>query len=100
MEKTGKKPNIIMILADDQGPWAMHCAGTPELYTPNLDRIAEQGMRFDSFFCASTESIPARHRRSCHTAFAVLQFCPGWATKAPVSRPHASHRGPDRLPAS
>lgn len=33
------------------GPWAMHCAGTPELYTPNLDRIAEQGMRFDSFFC-------------------------------------------------
>lgn len=50
MEKTGKKPNIIMILADDQGPWAMHCAGTPELYTPNLDRIAEQGMRFDSFF--------------------------------------------------
>ena len=40
MEKTEKKPNIIMILADDQGPWAMHCAGTPELYTPNLDRIA------------------------------------------------------------
>ena len=57
MEKTGKKPNIIMILADDQGPWAMHCAGTPELYTPNLDRIAEQGMRFDSFFCASGEGI-------------------------------------------
>ena len=49
-----------MILADDQGPWAMHCAGTPELYTPNLDRIAEQGMRFDSFFCASPVCSPAR----------------------------------------
>ena len=60
MEKTEKKPNIIMILADDQGPWAMHCAGTPELYTPNLDRIAEQGMRFDSFFCASPVCSPAR----------------------------------------
>ena len=60
MEKTGKKPNIIMILADDQGPWAMHCAGTLELYTPNLDRIAEQGMRFDSFFCASPVCSPAR----------------------------------------
>ena len=60
MEKTGKKPNIIMILADDQGPWAMHCARTPELYTPNLDRIAEQGMRFDSFFCASPVCSPAR----------------------------------------
>ena len=32
-----------MILADDQGPWAMHCAGTPELYTPNLDRISRTG---------------------------------------------------------
>ena len=40
MEKTEKKPNIIMILADDQGPWAMHCAGTPELYTPNLHTTA------------------------------------------------------------
>lgn len=38
----------------------MHCAGTPELYTPNLDRIAEQGMRFDSFFCASPVCSPAR----------------------------------------
>ncbi len=55
MEKTGKKPNIIMILADDQGPWAMHCAGTPELYTPNLDRIAEQE-------CGLTaSSVPRRY---------------------------------------
>lgn len=55
-----KKPNIIFILTDDQGAWAMHCAGTPELYTPNLDRIARQGMRFDNFFCASPVCSPAR----------------------------------------
>ena len=55
-----KKPNIVFILSDDQGAWAMHCAGTPELYTPNLDRIAANGVRFDSFFCASPVCSPAR----------------------------------------
>ena len=38
----------------------MHCAGTPELYTPNLDEIARRGMRFSSFFCASPVCSPAR----------------------------------------
>lgn len=38
----------------------MHCAGTPELHTPNLDRIAASGMRFDDFFCASPVCSPAR----------------------------------------
>lgn len=55
-----KKPNILFILSDDQGAWAMHCAGTPELATPNLDRIAQNGIRFDSFFCASPVCSPAR----------------------------------------
>lgn len=55
-----KKPNILFILTDDQGAWAMHCSGTPELYTPNLDRIAASGMRFDNFFCASPVCSPAR----------------------------------------
>jgi len=58
--KMNKKPNILFILTDDQGAWAMHCAGTPELYTPNLDRIAASGMRFDDFFCASPVCSPAR----------------------------------------
>lgn len=38
----------------------MHCSGTPELYTPNLDRIAASGMRFENFFCASPVCSPAR----------------------------------------
>lgn len=48
-----KKPNIIFILTDDQGAWAMHCAGNGDVHTPNLDRIAAQGIRFNNFFCAS-----------------------------------------------
>jgi arylsulfatase A-like enzyme len=54
------KPNIVFILSDDHGPWAMGCAGNAEIRTPNLDRLAANGMRFDSFFCASPVCSPAR----------------------------------------
>ena len=53
-------PNIIFILSDDQGAWAMGCAGNDELDTPNLDRIASTGVRFENFFCASPVCSPAR----------------------------------------
>jgi arylsulfatase A-like enzyme len=46
-----KKPNILLFLTDDQGSWALHSAGNPEIITPNLDRLASEGMRFDNFFC-------------------------------------------------
>ncbi len=55
-----KKPNILFILSDDQGAWAFGRGGTPELHTPNLDKIAEQGMQMNSFFCASPVCSPAR----------------------------------------
>lgn len=54
------KPNILFILTDDQGAWALHCAGNSEIHTPNLDRLAAQGMRFENFFCASPVCSPAR----------------------------------------
>ena len=59
-EDMSKRPNIIMILTDDQGAWAMHCAGNKEIYTPNLDSLAENGIRFHNFFCASPVCSPAR----------------------------------------
>ena len=54
------KPNIVFILSDDQGGWAMHCAGTRELVTPNMDRLATEGLRFENFYCASPVCSPAR----------------------------------------
>ena len=54
------RPNVIVILTDDQGCWAMGCAGNPEIRTPNLDRLAATGIRFDNFFCASPVCSPAR----------------------------------------
>ena len=55
-----KKPNIIFILSDDQGAWAMGCAGNAEVRTPNHDRLAAIGIRFNNFFCASPVCSPAR----------------------------------------
>ena len=52
--------NVVFILADDQGSWAMNCAGTKQLQTPNLDKLAEEGMRFENFFCTSPVCSPAR----------------------------------------
>ncbi|NGP45555.1 sulfatase-like hydrolase/transferase [Bacillaceae bacterium SIJ1] len=54
------KPNIVFIMSDDQGAWAMGCAGNPEVRTPNLDRLASTGTRFENFFCASPVCSPAR----------------------------------------
>lgn len=54
------KPNIVFILSDDQGAWAMGCAGNEEIKTPNLDRLAERGIRFSNFFCTSPVCSAAR----------------------------------------
>ena len=43
------RPNIIMIVSDDQGAWALGCAGNTELKTPNIDKIAANGVRFENF---------------------------------------------------
>lgn len=55
-----KRPNIVFILSDDQGWWSLGCTGNSEIITPNIDRLAEEGMRFDHFFCASPVCSPAR----------------------------------------
>jgi len=52
--------NVVFILTDDQGPWAAGCYGNAEIRTPNLDRLAADGMRFDNFFCTSPVCSPAR----------------------------------------
>ena len=54
------RPNVLFILSDDQGQWAAGCYGNPEIRTPNLDRIAATGMRFDSFFVATPVCSPSR----------------------------------------
>ena len=61
MEQHAKqRPNILFILTDDQGPWALSCAGNNDIITPNLDALAASGTRFENFFCTSPVCSPAR----------------------------------------
>ncbi|MGX6591780.1 sulfatase-like hydrolase/transferase [Cetobacterium ceti] len=55
-----KKNNIIFILADDLGYWALGAYGNKDAITPNIDKLANEGKRFDNFFCASPVCSPAR----------------------------------------
>ena len=54
------RPNVVVIVSDDQGPWALGCAGNPEIATPNLDALAAGGTRLENFFCTSPVCSPAR----------------------------------------
>lgn len=54
------KPNIVFILCDDLGINDLHCYGRQDHHTPNLDRLAKQGMRFTSAYCAQPICSPSR----------------------------------------
>lgn len=54
------RPNVVVILTDDQRWDAMGCAGHPFVRTPNIDRIAAEGMRFTNAFVTTSLCAPSR----------------------------------------
>lgn len=54
------KPNFIVILADDLGYNDLGCFGSPLIKTPNLDRMAQEGVRFTSFYVGASVCTPSR----------------------------------------
>jgi arylsulfatase A len=54
------KPNIVIIMADDLGYGDLGCYGHPTIRTPNLDRMAAEGMRFTSFYSGAPVCTPSR----------------------------------------
>lgn len=55
-----EKPNIVYIMADDLGYGDLGCYGQQLIKTPNIDRLAENGMRFIDFYAGSTVCAPSR----------------------------------------
>ena len=58
MNQSGR--NLIIIMSDEHNPKVMGCAGHPTVYTPNLDELADRGVRFSSAYTTSPVCVPAR----------------------------------------
>src|SRR5947207_2176638 len=76
-----KPPSIILILADDLGYGELGCYGQKKIHTPNIDRLAAEGMRFTQCYTGSTICAPSRA-----------------ALMTGLHTGHARIRGNDRVP--
>lgn len=54
------RPNFVVIMSDQHNPHVMGCAGNTVVRTPNLDRLAREGVRFTSAYCPSPLCVPSR----------------------------------------
>ena len=72
MAKTPAKPNIIFVLADDMGYADLQSYGGQGVQTPNVDRLAREGIRFTQFYVNSPICSPSR------TAFTTGQYPARW----------------------
>ena len=76
------KPNIVLIFADDLGINDLGCYGRKDQRTPNLDKLATQGMRFTSAYCAQPICSPSRAALmtgKCPARLHITNFLPGRA---------------------
>ncbi|MEP4682420.1 MAG: sulfatase [Rhodopirellula bahusiensis] len=55
-----ERPHVLFIMTDDMGWKDLHCQGNEVLRTPNIDALAESGVRFDNAYAASTVCSPTR----------------------------------------
>ena len=54
------KPNVVLVVADDLGYGELGCYGQEQIVTPNLDRLASEGLRFTQFYAGAPVCAPSR----------------------------------------
>lgn len=60
-EKLTERPNVIIILADDVGYGDLSCNGEPTIHTPNVEKLADSGVRFTDAHAVAATSTPSRY---------------------------------------
>ena len=58
--QNSQKPNVIYLISDDLGIGDLSCYGATKISTPNLDRLAGQGLQFTNAYATSSTSTPSR----------------------------------------
>lgn len=61
LARSSKLPNVLVIMADDLGFGDVSCYGATEISTPNIDRLASEGLRFTSGYCSASTCTPTRY---------------------------------------
>ena len=59
-ENKQKNPNVVFLIADDLGIGDLSCYGATKIQTPNIDRLASQGLQFANAYTTSSTSTPTR----------------------------------------
>jgi arylsulfatase A-like enzyme len=83
-----RRPNIVVILSDNQGAWTLGCYGNPDIRTPRLDRLAREGTLFRHCYssnavCSPTRAtlltglIPSQHGVHSYLSAGGVQMGPG-----------------------
>ena len=62
LAQSQNRPNILLILSDDHSVPHVGCYENSDIKTPNLDRFAAEGMRFDRSYVMSPQCAPSRPR--------------------------------------
>src|SRR4051812_5636438 len=58
--RNARQPNIVFIMSDDHAAQAISAYGSKLIQTPNLDRLAKEGMRFENAFVTNSICTPSR----------------------------------------
>lgn len=82
----GTRPNIIYILADDLGYGELGCYGQEKIETPNIDKLAQEGMRFTQHYAGAPVSAPSRCMllTGKHPGHAQIRGNDEWASRGDV----------------
>src|SRR3954467_964927 len=59
-DAAARPANVVFILADNQGAWELGCYGNPDIRTPNIDRLAAEGVRFTRALSGNPALSPSR----------------------------------------
>jgi arylsulfatase A-like enzyme len=82
------QPNIVLVFIDDMGWGDFSCFGNKDVRTPNIDRLADEGLRFEQFYVNSPICSPSR------TAISTGQYPQRWRITSYLSnRAHNRERG-------
>jgi len=75
-----KRPNVVVVFIDDMGWGDLSCFGNTEIQTPNIDRLATEGVRFEQFYVNSPICSPSR------TAISTGQYPQRWRIGSYLAR--------------